>query len=166
MMKMKINPGIILANLIVMTLAIVSYLNLNTIQPLYPFKDMVTDDRTPTFTWSGFGQEYELLLDDNPGFVSSLSRDVSGNSHTVQEELEFGTYWWKVRSGEAESEARHFTLVSTVALSRLEPNPNLIKNSGNTALLVHRGGLAGAVTLAMNHTIEIGEREDVKAEQK
>lgn len=163
-MKVKINPGIIMANLIVISLAVVSYLNLNSIQPLYPLNNMVTDVRTPTFEWSGQRQNYELLIDDNPGFSSPSIFDAAGNSHMVEKELDFGMYWWKVRSGDAESGARKFTLVSTVALSRL--GRNLIKNSGNTALLVHLSGLTGAATLAVNQTLEIGEKENVKAEQK
>jgi len=161
---MKINHGMMLANLIVIGLAVVSYMNLNSIQLLYPLNNMVTDDRTPTFTWSGQKPGYELLLDDEPGFESPLSFDVAGNTHRVQKELAFGTYWWKVRSGETESQAMKFALVSTVALSRLKPG--MIKNSGNTALLVHRSSLTGAATLAVNQTLEIGERENVKAEQK
>ena len=141
----KNRSGIILANLIVIN-------------------DMVTDDRALAFEWSGWMRSYELLLDDDPDFGSPRSYDVSGNRHKLEKELDFGTYWWKVRSGEMESRAMKFTLVSTVALSRLERD--MIKNSGNAELLVHRSRLAGAVTLPVNQTLEIGEEEDVKAEQK
>jgi hypothetical protein len=63
-----------------------------------------------------------------------------------------------------ESPARRFDLVSTVALSRL--GPGMIRNSGNAELLVHSSGLTGAATLAVNQTLIIGEKENVKAEQK
>ena len=167
MKKLMISPGIVLANLIVIGLAAASYMSLYSIQPLYPLNDMVTDSRTPTFTWSGHMPGYELLIDDEPGFGSPLSFEVAGNSYRMRQELAFGTYWWKVRSGEAESRPMRFDLVSNVALSRLDPG--MIRNSGNTGLLVHRSGLAGvtgAATLAVNQTLEIGERENVKAEQE
>jgi hypothetical protein len=163
-MEVKMNSGLVLVNLIVIGLAAISYLSLNSIQPLYPLNNMATDDRTPTFEWSGQRGNYELLIDDNPDFSSPSIFDVSGNTHDLPEELPFGTYWWKVRSGDIESAARRFALVSTVALSRLDRN--LVRNSGNTALLVHSGGMAGAVTLAVNETLEIGDKENVKAEQK
>ena len=161
---MKINRGLILANLIVIGLAVVTYLNMNQIQLHYPYTGMLTDDRSPTFAWSGQMQKYELLIDEDPGFGSPLKFDVEGSSHRIDEELLFGTYWWKVRSGGIESEARKFTLLSTVALSRIDPN--LIKNSGNTDLLVHRSGITGALTLPVNETLEIGENENVMGEQK
>jgi hypothetical protein len=164
MMKLKIGNGVILTNLIVIGLAVVSYLSLISIQLHYPYNNMVTDDRTPAFGWSGQGHDYELLIDDDPGFGSANIFDVMGNTYEIQKELPFGTYWWKVRSREMESEARKFTLVSAVVLSRLKPD--LIHNSGNTELLVHSSGLTGAVTLAVNQTLETGEEENVKAEQK
>lgn len=164
MMKAKINPGLMIANMVVIGLAAMSYIGLTSIQLLYPLNNMATDDRTPTFEWSGYRDSYELLIDDDPAFSSPLTFHATGNIYSVENELEFGTYWWKVRSGEVESEPKRFSLLSTVALSR--PVTGMIVNSGNTELLVHRGGLTGAFTLAVNQTLEIEERENVKAEQK
>ena len=163
-MKAKINPGIIVANLAVIALAVVTYVNLNTIQLRYPYNGMVTDDRTPALQWYGQGHGYELLVDEDPGFGSPVIFGTHGNIHELHDELEFGTYWWKVRSGQGESGAWRFSVVSTVALSRLESD--MVMNSGNVPLLVHLGRLTGAATLAVNQTLEIGEGEDVKAEQK
>jgi hypothetical protein len=163
-LKMKVSPGIVAANAAVIALAVITWLSMSMVQPHYPLNGMVTDDRTPSFQWSGQRQEYELLIDDDPGFGSPLSYNVFGNEHAVDEEMEFGTYWWKVRSGGAESSTSKFTVVSTVALSRM--GPNAIMNSGNVPLLVHLGGLTGAATLAVNQTTDIGDAEDVKAEQK
>ena len=163
-MKGKINPGIIVANLVVIALAVGVYANLNTIQLRYPYNGMVTDDRTPAFQWSGQMKGFELVIDEDQGFGSPITFAASGNSHELTDELEFGTYWWKVKSGQFESEPMRFGVVSTVALSRLESD--MISNSGNVPLLVHLGGITGAATLAVNHTLEIGEEDDVKAEQK
>ncbi|MBN2330683.1 MAG: hypothetical protein JXC85_02610 [Candidatus Aenigmarchaeota archaeon] len=167
MKKLMISPGIVIANALVIGLAALSYLSLYYIQPLFPLNGVVTDDRTPTFAWSGQGTSFELLIDDEPGFSSPMIFDVKGNRYSMGQELDFGTYWWKVRVQGAESRAMRFDLVSTVALSR--PDPGMISNTGNTALLVHRGGLSaitGAVTLGVNQTLDIGDGEDVKAEQK
>ena len=164
MMRMKISPGIMAANMAVIALAIVSWVSLGAVQPHYPYNGMVTDDRTPAFQWSGHRQAYELLIDDDPGFGSPLSYATFGNSHEVREEMAFGTYWWKVRSDSAESAPARFTIVSTVELSRMRPG--MIRNSGNVPLLVHLGGLTGAATLAVNQTLEIEEGQDVKAEQQ
>jgi len=163
-MRGKNTTGIMLANVAVIGLAIVSFMALGNIQPLYPFDNMIIDDRTPSFEWSGWNQDYELLIDDDADFTTPYSYSVTGRTFTVDDRLEFGTYWWKVRSGEMESGPKKFTVVSTVALSR--PEGNTIVNSGNTDLLVYRSGLAGAVTLAVNETLEVEEEDNVKAEQK
>jgi hypothetical protein len=163
MMKLKISPGIILANLTVIGLAIITVMNMSTIQPIYPFDGMVIHDRNPSFEWTGMQQSYNLMIDDNPGFESSLEFTVTGNVHQLEQQLDFGEYWWKLESDELETKPRQFTLVSTVALSRM--NQNVLRNSGNTDLLVHRSSLLGAITLAVNQTIKICEEENVKAEQ-
>ena len=164
MMKDKNVHWMILANLAVIGMAAVSLIGMNTIQAIYPLNNMVTDDRTPVFEWAGHKQSYELLIDDDPGFRTPLEFAVSGNTHQLRHELDFGTYWWKVRSGETETTARRFTVVSTVALAR--PGGTIAVNSGNADLLLHRSALAGAVTLAVNQSLEIGEEENVRAEQK
>lgn len=155
--------AVIMANLAVIGLAALSVFSLWNIQALYPFSDMVMDDRTPVFRWSGADSSYELLIDDDPDFSTPFTYDVTGRSFSVGNDMDFGTYWWKVRSGDTESEPKKFTVVSTVALSR--PEGNMIVNSGNTDLLVYRSGLAGAVTLAVNDTLEVEEEDNVKAEQ-
>lgn len=163
-MRGKNTTGIMLANVTVIGLAIVSFMTVGNIQQLYPFDNMIIDDRTPSFEWSGWNQDYELLIDDDADFTTPYSYSVTGRTFTVDDELGFGTYWWKVRSGEMESGPKKFTVVSTVALSR--PEGNTIVNSGNTDLLVYRSGLAGAVTLVVNETLEVEEEDNVKAEQK
>lgn len=164
MMKMKINHGIILANMAVIGLAIVSYMGLSSTVLVYPPDGTVTDDRTPVFRWSGMGHGYELLIDDDPGFGTPMVFKVHGNRYTPGSDMEFGTYWWKVRRGGAESSQKKFTLVSTVSLSRL--GNDMIINSGNTGLHVYGGGLAGAVTLAVNGSMKVREEGNVRAEQE
>ena len=161
---MKINKAVIAANLIVIGLAIVSVVGMYSIQSLYPINGTVTDERRPAFEWTGAMTSYELLIDDNPDFTSPMTARVSGNSYRPEEDLDFGSYWWKVRSGDAESGVSRFALVSTVALSRLEKEA--VRNSGNTPVLVQRSGITGAFVLAVNETLRIGEEENVKAEQE
>jgi len=155
--------GLMMANLIVAGIALASFMSISNVQLLYPFNGMVTDDRTPEFQWSGWDREYELLIDDDADFGTPYTYDVKGRTFTPEGELDFGTYWWKVRSGDRESTLKQFTVVSTVALSR--PEKAIIVNSGNTDLLVYGSGFTGAVTLGVNETLRIGEEENVKAEQ-
>ncbi len=152
------------ANAAVAAIAMVAYLQGATVSALRPFSGMVTDQRSPTLEWSGPDGTYEVLIDDDPGFGTPMSFSASGNSFRLPQELEFGTYWWKVRSGGVETVPSVFTVVSSVALSR--PVPGAIINSGNTELLLFRSGITGAFTLAVNRTMEIGGEESVKAEQK
>jgi hypothetical protein len=163
-MEGKSITWIAVANLVVAGLAITSFACMLCVQPLYPFDGISTGDRTPVFRWSGWEREYELMIDEDGSFASPLTFRVTGTTFEPEEELDFGTYWWKVRTKESESEARAFTVVSTVALSR--PERGAVVNSGNTALLVHVSGLAGAVTLAVNESLETKEDDYVKAEQK
>jgi hypothetical protein len=138
-MKAKITSGLILANMIVIGLAAVSVVSMYSVNSLYPLDGTLTDDRRPVFEWTGAMQSYELLIDDNPDFTSPMTARVSGNSYRPEEDLDFGSYWWKVRSGDAESGVSRFALVSTVALSRLEKEA--VRNSGNTPVLVQRSGI-------------------------
>ena len=163
-MSRRIDARVIMVNLAVVAIAASWYMNLSSLQVLFPLNNMVTEDRAPLFEWSGAAGSYELLIDDDQDFSSPMAFNVSGNRYRPSQELDFGTYWFKLKSEGAETMPRKFTVVSSVALSRQEMGT--IRNSGNTALLVHMGGLTGAVTLAVNRTLEIGENEDVKAEQK
>jgi hypothetical protein len=103
---------------------------------------------------------YVILLDDNMGFETPITVEVSGNSHVFGEEFDFGTYYWKVESWPFSSEIRRFTLGSSVVVSRTENN---VKNEGNVGLLLH--SMTGAFVVGVNESIEIGAEEDVKAEQ-
>ena len=164
MMKANMRKGWMVANLIVIGLAISTYFSLYTIQPMYPYNNMVTDERSPRFEWSGYCDSCIILLDDDQGFRTPMEFRASGDHLQLGEELDFGTYWWKISGHGVVSQPRRFTVVSTVALSR--PVSSIVRNAGNTPLLVQRSGLAGAVTLAVNQSLEITEDEHVRAEQK
>lgn len=161
---MKIDSRLITANIIAAALALSFYMMPVPFAPLSPSDGAITDNRMPVFEWSGKERGYVLLLDDNSEFTSPSSYIASENMLTIPEKLEFGTYWWKIRKGETETPARKLTVVSSVSLERSDGNA--IRNSGNTDLNVYRGGLAGAVTLAVNGTLQRGEDEYVIAEQK
>jgi hypothetical protein len=161
-MEMHKKQWLIAANAAVFIAAAFILLS-STVQPLYPFGGVETDDRTPLFQWTGNAASYVLLIDEDPQFGSPMSFDTTGTSYEVPE-LDFGTYWWKVRAGASETAPKAFSVVSTVSLSR--PARDTIVNTGNTALSVEGDVMTGAVTLAVNESIKTGEDENVRAEQK
>ncbi|MCK4714562.1 MAG: hypothetical protein KAT35_03230, partial [Candidatus Aenigmarchaeota archaeon] len=124
----------------------------------------VTDDRTPLFEWSGWDDSYELIIDDDPDFSTPMVFKVTGRTFVPSKEFDFGSYWWKVRTEEGESDPKTFTIVSKVEISRMEPVR--IVNTGNTDLFVHSSAVTGAFTVGVNETLEVGEEDNVKAEQK
>ncbi len=156
--------GLILANIIVIGVAFAFFLPGQDIRLIHPYTGAVTDDRKPLFEWSSSGDGSELVIDDDEDFSTPYVFSVTGRSAVLSEELEYGTYWWKVRNGNVESEAGKFTVVSTVSLSR--PEKGIVINSGNSELLFYRSGVTGAFVLGVNQTIEVGEEENVMAEQK
>lgn len=161
---MKKPIEIALANILVLGLVLAVFASLGRVQSLYPLNGMVTYDRTPSFQWSGWGSNYELLIDDSPDFAMPVRYHVKGTSFSIPDDLDFGTYWWKVLGNGIESESKQFTVESLVALSR--PDKDVILNTGNTELLVHSGSMAGAVVLGVNSTLEVGGDDNVVAEQK
>ncbi len=161
MMEMK-NSGILVVNVAVIAAALLSLSAVSYVQPVYPFDGTVTDDRTPSFEWTGWNGEYDVLIDDDRSFSSPMIFAVEGRSYTLEEELDFGTYWWKVSGNGMETKPVMISIVSSVSLSR--PEDGAIANTGNTPLLIHRSGITGAVTLPVNESIEIGD-DNVKAEQ-
>jgi len=163
MMKRK-TVHIAAANLVAVVIALAVMWNVSSLQPLYPLQNTITDERRPQFQWQGTGEQYTLLVDDDQDFSSPMEFAVAGNLYTPGSDLEFGTYWWKVTINGVESGPRKLMIVSKVALSRLQKD--VISNSGNTPVIVHRSPLEGAFVLGVNETTTIGEEESVKAEQK
>ena len=153
-----------MTNAAVLAIAALAYAGSLSVQAIQPFGGAVTDDRTPLFEWSGPTGMYVLMIDDDPEFGSPLTYDISGTSYAPAQDLDFGDYWWKVVGGSGETMPRRLTVVSTVALSR--PSGDHVENSGNTPVILHRDGVTGAAILAVNQSLEIGEDENVKAEQE
>jgi len=162
-MKLDNRIGLILVNTTVIVLAFVAFGVLSSVQTISPYTGMIIDDRTPLFEWTGEDANYELIIDDDPSFSTPMTFDVKGNSFRIPDELEFGTYWWKLRTGDVESEAEAFTVVSKVEVSREEPSK--VVNTGNAEILVHVNADGSVVVLGVNETLEVGEEDHVKAEQ-
>ncbi|UCC91578.1 MAG: hypothetical protein JSV39_04700 [Candidatus Aenigmatarchaeota archaeon] len=156
----KVMIGVSLANLAVIGMLSFVFVNLVTIPLVSPENGLYTTERKPELVWGGMQGEYVIFLDEDPGFGTPITKEVSGNSYRLGEDLGFGTYHWKVMSGLVASEIREFTVGSSVVLARKEKE---VSNVGNVDLLIHR--LTGAFILGVNKSLEIGEDEDVKGEQ-
>lgn len=156
----KERVGVSLANLAVIGMLSFLFLNLVTIPLVSPENGLHTTERRPELVWGGIQGEYVIFLDDDPGFGTPVTKEISGNSYRLGEDLGFGTYHWKVVSGLVASEIREFTVDSSVILARKE---EAVRNEGNVDLLIH--GLTGAFVLGVNESLEIGEDEDVRGEQ-
>lgn len=155
---------IAMVNLTVIGLTLAAFVALGSVQTLYPYNGLVTSDRTPAFEWSGWEDSYEIIIDDDPGFSTPMTFAVSGRVFTPSSDMDFGSYWWKVRTDEGESESKSFSIVSKVELSRTDPT--VIVNTGNTDLFIYSSAVTGAFTLGVDEDLEIGEEDNVKAEQK
>jgi len=152
--------GIICANLLVIVLLVALLVNIFTIPLLKPEDRTYITERRPEFMWGGVHREYEFLLDDDENFETPFVAKVLGNSFRFNNDLDFGTYYWKVRSGIFESNVRRFTLGSSVVLTR---EKNEVRNEGNTDVILHR--MTGAVILKVGSSALVGEEENVTAEQ-
>jgi hypothetical protein len=149
----------ILDLLVIVTLSYV-FINLVTIPLVSPENGLYTTDREPEFAWGGMQGEFVILLDDDPDFGTPITKEVTGNSYRLGDSLDFGTYYWKVKSGWIASGVRELTVGSSVVLAREERE---VRNEGNVDVLLHR--ITGAFVLDVDESIEIEGDEDVKAEQ-
>jgi hypothetical protein len=156
---------ILVAALDLVVIGILSFLLLNliTIPLISPGQKAYTTERRPLFSWGGMQGEYVLYLDDNPAFTTPMTAKVESNSYSFDEDLAFGTYYWKIETGPLSSGPGKFTVGSSVILSRSE---NGIKNEGNTELkLSGISGATGFFILGINEYVAIEGHENVKAEQ-
>jgi len=149
-------------DLLVIGLLAVLLINLITVPLVSPQHKTYTTERRPEFAWGGMQGEYVLFIDDDQKFKTPVTAEVSGNSYIPAKGLDFGTYYWKVQSGLVSSEVRRLTIGSSVILSR---SGNGVKNDGNAELSIHAPSITGAFVLGINESVEIGERENVTAEQ-
>lgn len=155
-----IKLSVIFANLLVVGLLVYLLTNITAIPLLEPADGAYTTERRPEFIWGGLYDQYEFFLDDDPNFGSPFISKVSGNSFRLVNDLDFGTYYWKVKSGIFSSSVRKLTIGSSVVLARSE---NKVKNEGNTEILLHR--VTGSFLLGVGESLEVGEEENVTAEQ-
>ncbi len=136
------------------------FINLMTIFPLYPKNNSQITDKKPRFLWTGLQGCYVLYIDDNPEFRTPKRIELHSNSFKPEKEMDFGTYYWKVQSGPLISKVSKFEIVSSVILSR---NKTSVKNEGNVNVTLHR--LTGAIVLGIGKSADVGEYENVTAEQ-
>ncbi len=156
----KVKTVVMAANLLVIAVLVFVLVNLVTIPLLSPNNGIYTTERRPLFSWGGMQGDFVVLLDDGPDFVSPLREEVPGNEYMPKEDLEFGTYYWMVESGVMKSGIRKFTVDSSVVIMRDDEE---VTNEGNTKILLH--SITGAMVLDPGSSVEVGEEEDVKAEQ-
>ena len=155
----KAKIGVMVANLLVIAVLIFVLVNLVTIRLVFPENGIRMTERRPELVWGGMQGNFILLFDENPDFESPAKEEISGNSFRPEEDLEFGTYYWKVESSGLSSDVRKFTIDSSVVIGRDESE---VTNEGNTEILLH--SITGAMVLDVGSSVEVGE-EDVKAEQ-
>ena len=165
-----VKAGIITANLALIALL----MNLVTIPLLGPAYGVETTDRQPRLSWGGLHGRGVLMIDEDQGFGSPVTEEVSGNSYRPERPLDFGTYYWKVASGPGMVSATGmFTVVSEIAVER---EGGWLKNSGNTEILLekqipvssenlqHTPSITGLV-VGINQSVELGREENVTAKQ-
>lgn len=151
---------VVVADLSVIALLVFLLVNIMGIPLIEPVNGIYTTERRPEFIWGGLHKDFEILLDDDPGFGTPFSSEVSENSFRFGNDLDFGTYYWKVRSGVFSSGVRKLTVGSSVSLSRAGSE---VKNSGNVDVVLHR--ITGSFILGADESLEVGEDEDVEGEQ-
>lgn len=152
--------GVVLTNLLVIGLLVYLLANIVTIPLMEPANGEYTTERRPEFVWGGLHKDFVVFLDDNPDFASAFTAKVAGNAFRFVNDLDFGTYYWKVRSGMLSSGVGKFTVSSKVSLSRTESE---VRNTGNVDLVLSK--ITGSFVLGVDDSLEVEESEDVRAEQ-
>jgi plastocyanin len=88
-----------------------------------PSDGLITDDKTPTFTWlevSG-AHEYNFQLDDTPSFDSPIidaTNASSLTSYTVGFQLTEGTYYWRVAAVDSGSEVGYYSQPRSIIIEQ------------------------------------------------
>lgn len=156
----KAKLSVVILDLLVIGMLSFVFINLVTIPLISPDSGMYTNERSPELLWGGMQNNFVVYIDDDPELETPVKKEVTGNFYKFAEDLDFGTYYWKVESGVVVSEVRKFTVDSSVVLSRDE---NGVKNEGNVGLLLHR--VTGAFVLDIDESLDVESEENVKAEQ-
>ena len=155
-----VKTGMVVANIVVIALLAFVAFNFISIPLISPENGAYTTERNPEFLWGGIQGEFIVLVDDSPDFSSPFVWKVPGNTYRPSDVLNFGTYYWKVQSKNAESKVRKFTVESSVVLAR---DSESVKNEGNTEIMLR--SITGAMVVGVGDSVKIGEEEDVEAEQ-
>ena len=128
--KQMKNKIIIIVNLIVITI-LFTYFN---ILLEYPKNNEHLFDKNIELRWDGNYNEYILYIDEDKDFKSSTIKKVTGNFYKINN-LDFGTYYWKIETKKMRSATWKFVIDSKVAIDMIEKeNMVEIKNVGNTNL--------------------------------
>lgn len=117
----------------------------------------------PELRWFNNFEGYALLIDDNLEFSSPYSVFVSDNRYNPK--LDYGVYYWKVRSRGRESETRRFTVVPLVEMERYR---EMVRNSGNVRLnleFFNDGVITGAIVADVNEDVNVSGYELVVGRQ-
>lgn len=142
---MKIKKEIIIVlNLIVVTILLTHF----NILLEYPKNNEHLLDKDIELRWKGNYDEYKLYIDENKEFNSPIIKKVTGNSYFI-DNLDFGTYYWKIETEKISSPTWKFTIDSNIAINMIEKEDSIeIKNVGNTDLnLELRNPVTGLVVL-------------------
>ena len=142
---MKIKKEIIIAlNLIIITLL----LNQFNILLEHPKNNVHLIDKEIELKWNGDYENYTVYIDENKNFETPVIKKITGNSYII-DELDFGTYYWKVEKNNISSQVWKFTVYSKVAINMIEKENSVeIENVGNTDIdLEVRNPITGVVTL-------------------
>lgn len=128
-MRIK-NKIIIIVNLIIITILFTHF----NILLEYPKNNQHLFDRNAELKWKGNYNNYILYIDDNEEFKSPTIKRVTGNSYLINN-LDFGIYYWKIKTEKISSPTWKFTIDSEVAINMIEKEDDIdIKNVGNTDL--------------------------------
>lgn len=149
-------------NIILLNIAIIIlFFILTSTTPLNPQREIF--ERKPTFEWLGLPTSYTIMIDNNPDFSTPITADVKGKTYTLEDSLELGEYYWKVK-GFRSSKVQKFMITSKVSLKREEED---LRNDGNTRLkLDFKPSVTGAAILDINKTIKLEkETEEVTGKQ-
>ena len=128
-MKIK-NEIIIIVNLIVLTIL---FTNFNILLE-YPRNNEYLFDKNIELKWKGNYDTYILYIDEDKDFKSPTIKRVTENFYKINN-LDFGTYYWKIETKKMRSATWKFVIDSKVAIDMIEKeNMVEIKNVGNTNL--------------------------------
>ena len=130
--------------------------------PLHPKNNQQITDTTPEFNWRGTA--HTLLIDDSEEFISSIQKEIQKKSYTLEQKLDFGTYYWKL-VGKRNSSISSFEVTSVVAI---KADGNELQNIGNTKINVtefSRNKITGNIVLDESGIFDLDQSKNYEASQ-